>query len=67
MGKQTPLKAVRRECIRSMGGDFPWDYQGVSIGMRPLKQTVKDCPERGSPLWPYREGTLPERNMAEVT
>jgi len=66
MGKQTPLKAIRRACIQCMGGRFTWDYQGVPVGMRLFKQAVKDCPEQACPLWPYREGRLPRRNAREA-
>ena len=65
MGKQTPLKAIRRTCLQCMGADFPWDYQGVPVGLRLFKQAVKDCPYRACPLWPYREGKLPKREAQD--
>jgi hypothetical protein len=49
-----------------MGGDFPWDYQGVPVGLRLFKQAVKDCPYRACPLWPYREGKLPKKAATEA-
>jgi hypothetical protein len=60
VGKQTPLKAIRRECLRCAGANYPWDYVGVPIGLRLFKQVVKDCPEQSCNLWPYREGKLPK-------
>jgi hypothetical protein len=67
MGTQTPLKAIRRACLRCMGSDFPWDYLGVPTGLRMFKRFVADCPDRACPLWPFREGRLAPRDPAQLS
>ena len=67
MGKQTPLKAIRHYCLRCVNADFPWDYQGIPMGMRFFKETVRQCPYCDCPLWHYRYGkTHPRTSFEEL-
>jgi len=45
----TPLKAIRAHCIECSGGE---------------KKEVKECPMERCPLYPYRMGKRPQKDVS---
>lgn len=48
----TPMKAIRKKCLRCSGDSF---------------NEVKNCPIKDCPLWEYRFGHRPKKDGQEQT
>lgn len=59
--KPTPLAAIRAWCLHCLGETYDAKGNKYSDGLTP----GKDCHEKFCPLFPYRTGRGPRKNMSD--